>query len=129
MDNFAAYMIMILSPFFWLVSKLSIHYTILYDYVRKNHSKSYIKKNRRNLVDGYFMWDYKNEISSMLYYTNMALGVMVIIGFAGSIVYLSLATVGYRIKLIVIPTIVCYFDIFLGVARIVRLIFDKKAKK
>ncbi len=128
MDNSAAYIIMILSPILWLVSKLSIHYTIVYENIRKKHSKSYIRKNRSSALNGYFLLDYKNEINGLLFYANLVLGVMVIAGFAGSIVYLILAVLRYKLRIIVIPTIVCGIDIFLAAARTVRLIFDKLKK-
>ncbi len=128
MDNAAAYIIMILSPVFWLVSKLSIHYTILYENIRKNHSRSYIRKNRGSTINEYFLLDYKNEINGLLFYANLILGIMVIIGFAGSIVYLILAVLRYKLRIIIIPTIVCCIDIFLAAARTVRLIFDKLKK-
>ena len=125
MDNSVAYIIMILSPFLWLVSKLSVHYTIMYDYMRKQHSKSYIKKKGGSIVERYFLTNFKSEINILLFYLNMFLGILVILGFVTSIIYMFLATVSYELHIIIIPKIVCYLDITLVIIRIIRLIDEK----
>lgn len=128
MDNSAAYLIMILSPLLWLVSKLSVHYTIMYDIIRKKHSKSYVKKNSGNLFEKYFLWNFKNEIKPLPFYSNALLGLLVIIGSVSSIVYLFLAAIGYELHIFILPTIVCWFDIFLCTMRIFRQISDRLTK-
>lgn len=128
MDNLAAYLIMILSPLLWLVSKLSVHYTIMYDIIRKKHSRSFVKKNGGSLFKRYFLWNFKDEIKFIPFYSHAILGILVMIGFASSIVYLMLAAVGHELHITILPIIVCWFDIFLGIARVVRLISDRLTK-
>ena len=45
MDNAAAYLIMILSPVFWLIMKLSVQYAMVYENPKKKMSRSFLRKN------------------------------------------------------------------------------------
>ena len=125
MDNNAAYCVMIFSPFLFFNSKLSIHYTIVYSKLRKNHSKTYIKKTSGNFWERFFLSRFKAEIDMISYYTNMLLGVLVIVGTIIALIYFLLWVVGYKLQYMFIPYITIYIDVGLSIMRILRLAYER----
>lgn len=125
MDNILAYCIMILSPFFWIICKISIHGVIEYDILRKIHSKSYIKKHSGNLWERYFLSKFKNDINTIIYYYHIFIGFLSLSGVVIFFLYLILFLVKYQLQIVIIPQIVIVIDILLISFRIVRQIYEK----
>lgn len=124
MDITANYCIMILSPVFFWIMKITFSYEI-YETLRKKHSKSYIKKHKGNFLQRYFYFNFKSEINKVLYYFHFVLCILCILGIFFGIVYLLFWCVGYNLKYPVISDIVMYFDITLSIVRIGYHIYCK----
>lgn len=127
MDDNTAYCLMILSPMLFLVSKLSVHYIIVNDILRMKHSKTFILKNKGTFFESFFLLKFKNEISRLLYYLNVFLGILLLIGIVLSLLYFVLWIIGYQIRCFVVPYSIMCVDILLVVIRIIRLIYEKLA--
>ncbi len=123
------YLIMILSPLFFLISKLSLQYSILYDNLRKKHSKTYIRKSKGNLFKSFFLINFKKDIKIGLYLSNIIIGVLFILSVFISIIYLFLWIVDYDLQSYIIPNLTIRIILVLAFLRVIRLIYDKTFHK
>lgn len=122
------YLIIILSPIVVLLTKLSIKYTIIHNILRRKHSKTFLKKNRGNIVEEYFCLKYKNEIG-LWFYLNFSAGLLLFLEILLALVYSFLWAAGHTLKLVIIPYIVIIVDLTLVYIRFIRQIIDKILKK
>ena len=122
MDITAAYLIMILTPFTFLITKLSIHYEC-YEYLRKNHSKSYIRKNKGKFIQSFFMITFRKELNNFYYYVNFLYGIFLVTSLVLAITYLVLWIFGYELRFLEIPyfaAIVNHIVWFIHMLNIIR---------
>lgn len=122
--NTTHYGIMVLSVFVAWLEKVSIHGTAEYDYLRKNHSKSYIRKNKGHFWSFYFLLNFKNELPKFLFFCNFILGIWLFVSAAASIIYGVLWICGHQLTITLIPDIFCAIDICIIVFRYSRVLLQ-----
>ena len=127
--NSTYYAIVVISVFLAWLEKVSVHATAEYDFLRKQHSKSYIRKNKGSFWNFYFLMNFKNELPKFWFYCNFILGIWLFISAAASIIYGILWICGHQLSIILIPDIFCAIDIFLSCFRIVRIIIGHFKEK
>jgi len=114
--------IIILSVFPAWLEKVSLHASAEYDYLRKSHSKSFIKKHKGKWWKNYFLINFKEELPPIIYFSNFVLGIWLLLCIAISIVGFILLIIGYQGNLDYIAKLLCYIDIAIFVFRFIRVL-------
>lgn len=124
------YIIIILSPVMYAVSFISIRYIIVEEQLRKHHSKTYMRKNKKSFFNHYFLWSYKSEIKKIYYFVYVYLALLLLAGTIVAIIYIIFCIIGYKTESTLIIYSCVFTDIVLAVAREIRQIYTKffKAK-
>ena len=123
------FFIVIVSVFPAWLEKVSLHASAEYDYLRRQHSKSYIKKHKGKWWRNYFLMNFKEELPPIIFYSNFFLGIWLLISTVNSIVGFVLMIIGYQGNLDCLVGFLCYIDIAIFVFRFIRVLiqhFDNK---
>ena len=127
MDNAAAYLIMILSPVFWLIMKLSVQYAMVYENPKKKLSRSFLRKNSGGFWASFFSWNIRDRVGCFRFYFHIVLSVIVLLGVFQMITYSVLAMIGHALQTEMPVWITVYLDIALSLIR-TGMIFRAKIK-
>lgn len=128
MDNGVIFCIMIFSPIVFLISKLSIHYTIIFDILREKHSKTFIKKHKGSFIQSYFVYNFKKEIGKGWFLINALLGILLLISLIFAFIYFILFVFDYHFQSTAIPELVLRLDVILTYFHVISLIYNKFVK-
>jgi hypothetical protein len=125
MNSVTAYLLMILSPVALLVPYLNIRYSIVYSVLRKNHSKTYLKKNKGSFGNRMFFHSYKAELGRGWYWVNAAALLLELFSLGLALAYLLLWIVGYTLQFLWIPQVWAHIIIAIYALYILKLLYDK----
>lgn len=124
MDINAAYLIVILTPFTFLITKLSIHYEC-YEYIRKSHSKSYIRKNKGNFIQNFFMITFRKELNNFYYYVNFLYGIFLATSLVFGMAYFMMWIFGYELRFLEIPYLVAIVNLIVWFIHLLNIVRNK----
>ena len=129
MEQSTAYLIMILFPIIPWFLKLTISYKIRYKTSKVNVDKFY-KKNKTSFIKKYFYTALKPRLKPIVYYSNIVVGVILLLSILVSLIYLCLAICKYTLSIFILPYIGMYSTIILTILLLIfgtmELIDDKK---
>ena len=114
MEQSTAYLIMILFPVIPWFLKFTISYKIRYKTPKLNVDKFY-KKNKTSFIKKYFYVDFKKRLNPTIFYSNLAIGCILLLSILISLVYLLLAVCKYTLSFFVLQYIAVYSTIILTV--------------
>ena len=109
----------------YAVSFISVRYIIVEEQLRKRHSKTYMRKNKKSFFNHYFLWSYKNEIKKIYYFVYFYLALLLLAGIIVAIVYLVFWIIGHKTESTLVVYSCVFTDIILAVSREVRQIYTK----
>ena len=131
MEQSTAYLLIFLSPIIILLSKLTVSYRIRYNTIKLDVDK-FFKKHKTSFWNRFFYIELKSKIPPILYISNLALGILMILLCSTALVYFALFLFQYQLKIIIIPQIIMHVDVVLTVLLIITGVIefiDEKIKK
>mgnify|MGYP003291408012 CR=1 FL=1 len=132
MEQSTAYLIMILFPVVPWLLKLTISYKIRYKTPKLNVEKFY-KKNKTPFIKKYFYVELKKRLNPTVFYSNLIVGCILLLGIPVSLVYLLLAICKHTLSAFFLQYIAMYstiiLTVFLLIFGTIEMIDDRKQKK
>lgn len=122
--DIARYLIIFLSPVVFLLTLLSYRGHI-YNNLKKNHSKSFIKKHKGNTIQNLFYLKFKHEINKIQYIINLFLLCMFMLSVLLCIVYAFALIFGFAFNLILITKLLICVIIITMILRTILQIYDR----
>ena len=125
MDDKTAYLIMVLSPLVFLLLFLSVRYTVVYGILRKQHSRTFIEKQKGQGLTWLLLSNFKQDMGSVWFGFHgftllaMALSICLAVG------YLLLWIGKYPLKSYLLPHIMATADILAYLIFAIKAIGNK----
>ena len=115
----AYYGVMIFMPIIWWILKISLSYRIYYIILRQSHSKTYIRRNKGSFWKAYLAWNFRFELSPIIFIANSIVGVILLISFPISLCYFTLWIINHKI---ICPVIVYCWILLILIAWFIHTI-------